>query len=66
MFSQGTTVAFAPVVVGVQGIDNRTSDTSLWRSSTRDDVGGGVAASLHMLGSVVMHPVNEVGGYLQG
>ena len=32
-------------------------------------LGGGVAGSLHMLGSVaekVMHPMNEIGGYLQG
>ena len=32
-------VTFAPDVVGVQGVDNRTSDTPLGRSSIRDDVG---------------------------
>ena len=42
--------------------------TPLGCSGIRNDVGCGVSGSHHMLGYVaekVMHPVNEVGGYLQ-
>ena len=50
------------------GDDENVTETPLGDSGIRNDVGSGVATSLHMLGSVaekVMHPVNEVGGYLQ-